>query len=589
MTAHTSVNPNECSLTNPIISHFVAAQQLQAAADITSTTIVADQGPSLHAGDRVTGRPPGPQACTFAKPWQAYQETYFAGWGAGLRSSVLAEFWHTWNSSGVYDGVLNAIMGSRRSVAPCSPRLRLLPNVGTHGDARERWDHYLPEVRWQQTPPWYTLVDYTASPAAYEAVVPWAWKWVVKNDSSSGGGSSIISKRVWSSDLHVAPIADLKELWQHLLPRGVRVTVTDHSLSGSCKEKGTCKRGMPWLSGLRAEKPNESLSVDFAREFGHGPEVDVFVCNHPASLCTVFEQFGRALWIHASTRYELGKNESEDWLKWNQQLTKWHAAADGHDHGDGNTAPPAHTVRRNNVIAANNVYDAEYIQHFTGIAAHYMPSYCDVGVVYTGPSSSSDRTVLLAMPQAVENALLPLIEAAARRSSSNTRFVHVRRLYPRYKHEQLSNHPAILHVPYQVSLMSILEQYRMGLPIIVPSLALLSEWHVQHGLVFQRVWATVFGRESSRSPIDGHPASRHGHFDPNAEKNPDAVAHWLAFSDFYTLPHVLTFESFEHLVHLVDHTDWAAVSARMRSFNVQQRNRLLEAWALKFRSLNVES
>jgi hypothetical protein len=38
-------------------------------------------------------------------PWQAYQETYFAGWGAGLGSSVLAEFWHTWNSSGVYDGL----------------------------------------------------------------------------------------------------------------------------------------------------------------------------------------------------------------------------------------------------------------------------------------------------------------------------------------------------------------------------------------------------------------------------------------------------------------------------------------------------
>ncbi len=543
----------------------------------------------MRAGDRVTGRPPGAPACTFMRPWQAYQESYFAGWGAGMGPSVLAEFWHTWNSSGVYDGVLNAVMGSRRSIAPCTPRLRLLPNVGTHGDARERWDHYLPTVQWLHTPPWYTLVDYSASPAAYEVVVPLAWKWQMNNDSSSSSSSnSMLSKRVWSSDLHVAPIADLKELWQHLLPRGINVTVSDHSLSGSCKDKGTCKRGLPWLSGQRAENPNKDLEADFAREFGRGIEVDVFVCNHPASLCTVFEQFGRALWIHASTRYELGKNESDEWRKWNDQLATWHTDAVENDVDGSNHVRPERWGRRSNLIAANNVYDAEYIQHFTGIAARYMPSYCDVGVVYSGPSSTSDRRLLLAMPQAVENALLPLIEAAARKSASNVQFVHVRRLYPRYTHEQLVRHPAILHVPYQVSLMSILEQYRMGMPIIVPSLTLLAEWHVQHGLVFQRVWATVFGRQSLKSPIDSHASSHHGSLDPNAEKDSDAVLHWLSFSDFYTMPHVVTFESFEHLVHLVDHTDWAAVSARMRSFNVQQREHLLEAWARNFRSLATD-
>ena len=125
----------------------------------------------------------------------------------------------------------------------------------------------------------------------------------------------------------------------------------------------------------------------------------------------------------------------------------------------------------------------------------------------------------------------------------------------------------------------------MGIPIIVPSLALLADWHVKHGLVFQRVWATVFGLQSLNSAINSHPASRHGGRDPNAEKDADAVGHWLAFSDFYTLPHVLTFDSLEHLVHVVDSTDWAAVSARMRSFNVQQRDRLLDAWALRFRRL----
>jgi hypothetical protein len=400
--------------------------------------------------------------------------------------------------------------------------------------------------------------------------------------------TGIISKRVWSSDLHIAPIADLKELWQHLLPRGLNVTVVDHSLSGSCREKGTCKRGMSWLSGLRVSAPSDDLAADFAREFPGGIDVDAFVCHHPASLCTVFQQFGRALWVHASTRYELGKNKSEDWSMWNRQLAQWQASSEAGDSDHrtrSNSAQRADRGLIGSMIAANNAYDAEYIQHFTGVSAVYMPSYCDVGVVYTGPSSQSDRRVLLAMPQAVENALLPLIEAAARKLGSNSQFVHMRRLYPRYTHAQLCRHPAILHVPYQVSLMSILEQHRAGIPIIVPSLALLSEWHLHHGIVFQRVWATVFGSESLKSAVAGHNESRHGALDPNAEKDATAIAHWLAFSDFYTLPHVLTFDSFEHLVHIVDHTDWAAVSARMRGFNVQQRHQLLEAWTIRFRSL----
>ena len=58
-------------------------------------------------------------------------------------------------------------------------------------------------------------MDYRGSPAAataaaapaYEVIVPWSKGWVMRNGSSSSS-SSIISKRVWSSDLHVAPIGD---------------------------------------------------------------------------------------------------------------------------------------------------------------------------------------------------------------------------------------------------------------------------------------------------------------------------------------------------------------------------------------------
>ncbi|CAF5192647.1 unnamed protein product, partial [Rotaria magnacalcarata] len=55
---------------------------------------------------------------------------------------------------------------------------------------------------------------------------------------------------------------------------------------------------------------------------------------------------------------------------------------------------------------------------------------------------------------------------------------HIRDFYKRhYRYTELAQHPGIIHIPYQVSLMSIFEQYRMNIPLFVPSLDLLTEWH----------------------------------------------------------------------------------------------------------------
>ena len=39
---------------------------------------------------------------------------------------------------------------------------------------------------------------------------------------------------------------------------------------------------------------------------------------------------------------------------------------------------------------------------------------------------------------------------------------------------------------------------------------------------------------------------------------------WLAKSDIYTLPHVVLFDTLEHLVELLESTDLARMSARIR-------------------------
>ncbi len=55
---------------------------------------------------------------------------------------------------------------------------------------------------------------------------------------------------------------------------------------------------------------------------------------------------------------------------------------------------------------------------------------------------------------------------------------HLRELYKdHYEYAQIVRHPGIIYVPYQVSVMSLFEQYRMNILLFFPTLDLLTEWH----------------------------------------------------------------------------------------------------------------
>lgn len=73
--------------------------------------------------------------------------------------------------------------------------------------------------------------------------------------------------------------------------------------------------------------------------------------------------------------------------------------------------------------------------------------------------------------------------------------------------------------------MAFFERRAMGIPIFVPTLELLVQWHMQLGLVFERRvdWQTAGQRRGSM--LRAHPeaseeVSRH---DPNDERDPEAV------------------------------------------------------------------
>ena len=163
----------------------------------------------------------------------------------------------------------------------------------------------------------------------------------------------------WSSDFHISPIADLKDLFA---PMGMRII--DESLSGHCHLKKTCSRNLKVISkqnGITLGQCPNQLRRKFFEAYVNDARmrsVDAFLCHHAAGLCEAFMPFNKSLVVVASTRYEIGRHDPRRWKAWNANLK----------------AIAAHP---RNVVAANNRYDAEYVKYFTGLShVPVLPNYC---------------------------------------------------------------------------------------------------------------------------------------------------------------------------------------------------------------------
>ena len=135
----------------------------------------------------------------------------------------------------------------------------------------------------------------------------------------------------WSSDFHISPIHDLKEVL-----RGLGQRVLDKSLSGHCHLTKTCAgRDLKVLTkqnGINLGTCPNRLRRAFHEAYKSDAVmrgVDAFVCQraaaspkppflrkekrragrHAAGLCEAFMPFGRPLVVIASTRYEIGRHD----------------------------------------------------------------------------------------------------------------------------------------------------------------------------------------------------------------------------------------------------------------------------------------
>ena len=117
----------------------------------------------------------------------------------------------------------------------------------------------------------------------------------------------------FSTDYHIAPIADLADVFASLCDEaGLCMRVEEHSFSGACGRafggrKPTCARGLRVLTKENAfdfcPRPHALRRAFF--DAYRGPDsplaaVDAFVCNHPPALCEAYMPFNKSLLVVAT-------------------------------------------------------------------------------------------------------------------------------------------------------------------------------------------------------------------------------------------------------------------------------------------------
>jgi hypothetical protein len=134
----------------------------------------------------------------------------------------------------------------------------------------------------------------------------------------------------------------------------------------------------------------------------------------------------------------------------------------------------------------------------------------------------------------------------------------------------LDDYTAVVHIPYNISTMSIFQQTRANIPVWVPSQKLLAELWADSKEPNELSW-TIFkeGSENQKHITSWDKA-----------RVPETTARWASLADFYygTMGCVLEFDSIDDLQARLRTTDYEAVMKESEATQQQKREEIFALW-----------
>lgn len=272
-------------------------------------------------------------------------------------------------------------------------------------------------------------------------------------------------------------------------------------------------------------------------------EYDAFIVTYPPPFSLLYKHFNKPIIINNPIRYEWPFSfRKNDWLYFNDFLR------DGVDNGQ------IHLI-------ANNLYDKKYMEDYIEREVLFIPSICDYYGDYYNPQKND------------------FIYYSKGKINGITRqdIKHKDDIFKNHRHKDLTEFRGIIHFPYQISYMSIFEQYTANIPLFVPNREYLLELYKsgQPGILKEMSWPSDFNHPP------GSTIPYKGIYDPNDYKNYDSIYHWIQYSDFYNedwMPYITQFESINDLEKKIESVDTNEISVKMSEFNIHRKEKIYKLW-----------
>ena len=332
--------------------------------------------------------------------------------------------------------------------------------------------------------------------------------------------------KYFNLDMHISIAHDVKTLLPHLGHQVDSVCMSGHTWVNG-ERQGTTEIVSP---GNYANIDQEMCDRFYSRYRFDLDEYDGFIHSYPPAFAMLFEKWNKPIYTIACTRYEFpcgsGNNGSVERLRWlNDGLIQ------GYKSGQ---------IK----LIANNLYDKHYAENFCGGEWTFIPSIC---CYLEDLTCHGDMKSILIWDRNRDG-----LRREIRHPRVHQRF-SISEVYDR---RSLVQHSGIVHIPYNVSIMSAFEHYAMGIPMFVPSPSLLMKWVAE-------------GRDVLNEVSFPHNLNR------------GMQLEWIKLADWYdtnNMPFVCQFNSFPELYDLLDSQDRPVVTKLMKDFYLEKKQRVLATW-----------
>jgi len=339
-------------------------------------------------------------------------------------------------------------------------------------------------------------------------------------------------------DLHATVIKDLADIFE-----GIGHEVDNWSISSHRWVHGWPMKDVDVVNQFTWRHLNENMCRRFYERYKDElSSYDAFIVTHTPAFALLYTAFNKPVVAVASTRYEAPFSVSKRHWEWlNRSLCDL-------------------TARQLLTRAANNKYDQQYCNLFTGLSWTHIPSYCGHINVRWNPELSSFL---------IDSRMLSI-------RLTNVSLIHKKSL-GRFKWTDLVKYAGIIVIPYNVSVMSVFEYYTACIPLFFPSKQFCMELYENFsdlGVMSDLSWLQIWG-------VDGGSVLPVNQNDPNDYKKLEVVEHWIDYADWYDsewMPYITYFDSFKDLEEKINAADLQGISQKMRLHNEIRKQKIEMLW-----------